>query len=100
MIRYAQGEKINFVKTSFLTREYKKITRHYKWKGRYVKWQWQGIKEVLKDDGEAFESDVKAWRRRGVKKGKGKALKALERRKRAMWASEGRRRGVEMRLVC
>ena len=26
-------------------------------------------------DGEAFDSDVKAWRRRGVVKGKGKALK-------------------------
>ena len=63
---------------SFLTRKYKKITRHYKWKGIYVKWQWEGFEEVLKDDGEAFDSDVKAWRRKGVKKGKGKALKADE----------------------
>ena len=51
---------------------------HYKWKGRYVKWQRKGIEEALEDDGEAFDSDVKAWRRRGVKKGKRKALKVDE----------------------
>ena len=49
-----------------------KITRYYKWKGRYVKWQWEDIEEALKDDGEAFDSDVKSWRRRGVKKGREK----------------------------
>ena len=59
-------KKINL--TSVLTRKYKKITRHYKWKGRYVKWQWEGIEEVLKDDGEAFDSDVKAWRPGGIEK--------------------------------
>ena len=66
------------MKTSILTRKYKKITRHYKWKGRYVKWQWEGIEEVLKDDREAFDSAVKAWQQRGVENGKGKALKADE----------------------
>ena len=53
-------KKINFVKTSFLTRKYKKITMHYKWKGGHVKSQWEGIEEALKDDGEAFDSDAKA----------------------------------------
>ena len=32
MIKHAQGEEnqFNFVKTTFLTRNYKKVTRHYK----------------------------------------------------------------------
>ena len=38
----------------------------------------EGIEEVLKHDGYAFDSDVKAWRQRGVEKGKGKALKTDE----------------------
>ena len=46
--------------------------------GRYIKWQWEGIEEVLKDDGVAFDSDVKAWRQRGVEKDKGNVLKADE----------------------
>ena len=38
----------------------------------------RGKSVKLKDDEDAFDSDVKAWRRRGVEKGKGKALKADE----------------------
>ena len=63
------------MKITFLTRKYKKITRHYKWKGRYVKWQWEGIEVALKNDGEKFDSDVKAWQRRCVEKGKTKSVK-------------------------
>ena len=46
MIKYAQGEKnqFNFVKTSFLTRKYKKITR-----------QGSGRADTLNDNGKALK---------------------------------------------